>query len=171
VVPTDLVTLSALLGFAPQHLFYVVELADKMYFEFEIEKANGGRRKILAPRSDLKGIQRSVLEKILGEFPISDTCYAYVKGRSVVEAARRLSGHQAVLHLDIKDFFPSITARRVFGLFQSHGFNAKISYILTKICTCNDILCQGAPTSPYISNLIFRNADRQLLKLAAAFKV
>jgi RNA-directed DNA polymerase len=171
VAPTDLVTLSEFLGFAPQHIFYVVRLADDMYFEFQIKKANGGLRKIAAPRTELKGIQRAILEKILEIIPCNDACFAYVRGRSVVQAARKISGHKAVLRLDIKDFFPTITQKRVFGFFTSVGYNSTVSYILTKLCTLNGRLCQGAPTSPGISNLIFRAADKQLTSLAETFKL
>lgn len=171
MAPTDLVSLGAFLGFAPQHLFYLVELADEMYFEFEIRKASGGKRKISAPRSELKGVQRAILEKILEKIPVSDSSYAYVKGRSVVQAAEQISGHKAVLHLDIEDFFPTITQRRVLGFFKSIGYNSKVSYILSRLCTLNGALCQGAPSSPCLSNLIFRNADRQLTSLAHTFKL
>lgn len=171
MAPTDLITLSEFLGFAPQHLFYMVELSDQMYFEFEIKKANGGRRKIAAPRTDLKGIQRAILEKILQKSACSEHCFAYVKGRSAVQAARQLCGHKAVLHLDLKDFFPTITRKRVFGLFRSKGYNSAVSFMLAKLCTQNGVLCQGAPTSPYISNLIFLKADGQLSSLAATFKI
>jgi RNA-directed DNA polymerase len=171
VAPTNLATLSEFLGFAPQHLFYVIELADRMYFEFEIDKADGGKRKIAAPRTELKGIQRAILSKVLEKIPFSDYCYAYVPGRSAIEAATRISGHKAVLHLDISDFFPTITRRRVFGLFASRGFNTSVSFMLAKLCTYRNHLCQGAPTSPCISNLIFYRADQQLRSLANTFKL
>lgn len=105
MVANDLNTLSAFLGFAPQHIFYLVQLADKMYFEFEINKATGGKRKISAPRSELKGVQRAILGKILEPISVNRACFAYVKGRGVVDAASQLSGHRALLRLDIKDFF------------------------------------------------------------------
>jgi RNA-directed DNA polymerase len=171
VAPTDLVSLSKFLGFAPQHLFYVVELADKMYFQFKIEKASGGKRTIHAPRTELKGVQRAILKKILENVSCNDACFAYVRGRNVVQAARKISGHKAVLRLDVKNFFPTITQKRVFGLFKSQGFNSTVSFILSKLCTRNGELCQGAPTSPSISNLIFRNADEQLTSLATTFKL
>jgi hypothetical protein len=165
------VTLSAFLGFAPQHIFYLVELADQMYFEFKIPKANGKFRKISAPRTDLKGVQRAILEKILHAHEVHPASYAYVRERSVVQAAIKLSGHKAVLRLDIRDFFPTITEKRILGLFGSIGYNSTTAYILAKLCTFNGTLCQGAPTSPYLSNLIFRRADRQLTSLAKTFQL
>lgn len=171
MVADDLKTISAFLGFAPQHIFYLVELADKMYFEFEVKKANGGKRKISAPRPELKGVQRAILEKILERVPVDEACFAYVKGKGVVDAASQLSGYKAVLRLDIQNFFPSISQFRVHRLFGSIGYNSKVSYILSRLCTLNGALCQGAPTSPYLSNLVFRKTDRQLRSLATSFKL
>jgi hypothetical protein len=171
VAPTDLVTLSSFLGFAPQHIFYLVELADQMYFEFEIEKSAGGKRQISAPKTELKGVQVAILEKILRNQPVSDRAFAYVKGRSVVQATQELSGHKAVLHLDIENFFPTITRKRVFGFFRSIGYNNATSHILSRLCTLNGVVCQGAPTSPALSNLIFRKADKQLASVAHTFKI
>lgn len=170
-MPNNLETLSEYLGFAPQHLFYLIEIADDLYFEFEIKKANGGVRKIAAPRTELKGVQKAILRKILEKEACDENCYAYVRGRNVVQAAHRLSGHRATLHLDIQDFFPTVTQKRVFGLFRSLHFNSAVSFMLARLCTQKGILCQGAPTSPYLSNLIFRRADRQLSSLAETFKI
>lgn len=171
MAPTNLETLSTFLGFAPQHLFFLTKFSDRLYFEFRIPKSNGSERIIRAPRSELKGVQREILKKILEKESVSESCFAYVKKRSVVQAATALSGHKAVLHLDIKDFFPTIDRRRVFGLYRSLGYNNKVSYILSRLCTADNQLCQGAPTSPYLSNLIFRRADRQIASACAKFKL
>ena len=169
--PKDLASLSGFLGFAPQHLFYLVQLSDRMYFDFEIKKANGGSRRISAPRTELKGVQKEILRKILEPIPVHDNCMAYVKHRGVIQAAKKISGHKAVLCVDITNFFPSITSKRVFGFFRRLGYNDKTSFLLTKLTTYRGRLCQGAPTSPYLSNLIFHQADRQLNGLASSWSI
>lgn len=169
--PNDLASLSDFLGFAPQHLFYLVRLSDRMYFDFTIKKADGRSRRISAPRSELKGVQKAILRKILESIPVHDNCMAYVKHRSVIQAARKVSGHKAVLCVDIKDFFPSITSKRVFGFFKRLGYNDKTAFLLTKLTTYHGRLCQGAPTSPYLSNVIFHQADKQLNGLASSWSI
>jgi len=161
-----LIELSQFLGFAPQHIFYLAQGSDRLYFRFSIPKSNGGERKIVAPRQELKGVQKVILEKLLADIPVSSHCAAYVKGKSVVDAARQITGGKAVLNMDIKDFFPSISARRIFGLFRSYHFSTTSSYILTQLTTYKGALAQGAPTSPYLSNLIFQQADIRLAGLA-----
>jgi RNA-directed DNA polymerase len=152
-------------------LGWLVGGADKLYREFEIKKRDGGSRKISAPIADLKGVQRTILKKVFQSFEVSAHAYAYVKGKSAVLAAKKLAGGRHVLKLDIKDFFPTISSRRVFGLLRSFGFGTKASYLLTRLCTYQGALCQGAPTSPAIANLICRKMDSELAAYAASWGI
>lgn len=164
---TDLISLSKYLGLAPQHLFYLIALSDELYTEIKIPKKTKRRRyrKIHIPNLELKGAQRSILKEILSQIEVSRYAHAYVKGKSIVGAAQALAGRQSVLKFDIKDFFPSISSSRVYGLFRALRFNERVSWMLMRLCTYDDSLCQGAPTSPYISNLICRRLDRNLFDL------
>lgn len=73
-----------------------------------------------------------------------------------------------VLSLDLKDFFPSITSARVYGLLRSpfadlpDGVNA----IATRLCTLDGALPIGAPTSPIISNAVCYQLDGHLMRFA-----
>ena len=165
---TDLISLSKYLGLAPQHLFYLIALSDELYTEIKIPKKTKRRRyrKNYIPNLELKGAQRSILKEILSQIEVSRYAHAYVKGKSIVGAAQALAGRQSVLKFDIKDFFPSISSSRVYGLFRALRFNERVSWMLMRLCTYDDSLCQGAPTSPYISNLICRRLDRNLFDLA-----
>jgi hypothetical protein len=73
--------------------------------------------------------------------------------------------------MDIKDFFPSITGKRVVGLYRSLGFSDSVAYILSQLSLKGDCIAQGAPTSPSISNLIMRRFDRQMKKLATSWEM
>jgi RNA-directed DNA polymerase len=165
----DLDGLSRHLGFAPQHLWSLISNSDSLYKEFSIPKRAGGIRKITAPTPQLKGVQRAILRKILTSFGVSNSAFAYVKGRSSAEAAHKLAGRKHVLKMDIENFFPSISSRRVLGLISSFGFSSKAAYMLTRLCTYQDALCQGAPTSPHIANLICRKMDTELNAFAISW--
>jgi hypothetical protein len=175
--PTDLESLSRYLGFASQHIFYLVGNADKLYFEIEIPKKStslshwNNTRKISIPVTDLKGVQRVILSSILSHVPISEHSYAYVKGRSVTQAAQKLCGGKSVLKIDLSNFFPTVTSKRVFGMFRSLGFNNDVCFMLTKLTTYKGTLCQGAPTSPAISNIICRKMDLHLDALSKKWKM
>ncbi|MCV9910107.1 reverse transcriptase family protein [Brucella sp. HL-2] len=173
VQSSDLVSLASFLGFAPQHIYYLVENADSLYTTIEIPKNSdkNQKRTISIPFNDLKGIQRTINKKILKEFPVSLYTHSYVSGRSIITATNELCGGKSVLKMDIKDFFPSITIRRVIGLFESLGFNKKCSYILGKLCTKDGILAQGSPSSPAISNLILYKLDEKLVKFSNSWEI
>lgn len=160
-----IVNLAHLLGFAPQHIYYVVKNADGFYRTITIPKKRGGSRTIDMPLSELKGIQKQIDVCLLKDIKINNCVHSYVRGRSVITAARLLCGNRAILAMDIKDFFHSISARRIFGLFKSLGHDNKESYILTKLTTKDNRLGQGSPCSPAISNLILRNFDENILKI------
>lgn len=68
------------------------------------------------------------------------------------------------MNIDIKDFFPSIRAKRVFELFKGEYFEFpdKIAVLLTLLSTYKGILPAGSPASPVISNLCCLNLDDEL---------
>lgn len=169
----DLASIAKFLGFAPQHIFYLVENTKKCYVSIEIPKNSDPTkfRKLDIPISELKGVQRAINRKILYEFPVDDCVYSYVTTRSILTAAKQFCPGRAVLKVDIEDFFPSITFGRVFGLFESMGFCTAASFILARLTTFDGRLAQGAPTSPSISNLIMRGIDLRLKKLATTWEL
>ena len=103
-----------------------------------------------------------------------------MKGRSTVTNATPHVGQGVVLNLDLKDFFPTVSYRRVRGLFQSFGYSPAVATVLGLLCTeaprrkvgfdgaewwvaiAERCLPQGAPTSPAIANAISRKLDRRL---------
>ncbi len=168
----DLVSLSKYLGLAPQRLFFLASNSSNLYVPIEIKKRDGNSiRNIHIPISELKGVQKLILKKILREFSVSDHAYAYVAKRGVIEAANKLIGPNHIVRFDITDFFPSITSGRVYGLYKSLGFNDKVSYLLTSLTTYDGHLCQGAPTSPYISNLICKELDKRIYELCSKWQL
>jgi RNA-directed DNA polymerase len=169
----DLASIADFLGFAPQHIFYLVEDPDRCYVSIEIQKNSDPTkyRKLDIPISELKGVQRAINKKILYEFPADECVHSYVTARSILAAAREFCPGRAVLKVDIEDFFPSITFVRVLGLFKSLRFSEAASFILARLTTFGDRLAQGAPTSPAISNLIMRGIDFRLKRLASTWEL
>jgi len=75
-------------------------------------------------------------------------------------------GQEVVVKLDIREFFPSIRAARIEQYFRKIGWNAEAALLLTKLCTHEGALPQGAPTSPRLSNLVNFKMDARLAGLA-----
>ncbi|WP_349656550.1 reverse transcriptase domain-containing protein [Xanthomonas sp. 10-10] len=143
----------------------------QQYRAFQIPKKTGGLRQIYSPRLTLKNIQRQLLKYLLNVGPEpKNSAHGFRLNRSIVSNAKAHCQQRAgfILNLDLEDFFPSITFYRVRGLFSSpiFGFSHQVASLAAHICTFRNTLPQGAPTSPYISNIIARSLDRDLIDLA-----
>ncbi|MDX1932722.1 MAG: reverse transcriptase domain-containing protein [Capsulimonadales bacterium] len=157
------------------------------YSRFAIPKKKGGVRVISSPKRRLRVAQGWLLVSILEKLPVHDAAMAFRPGRSVVDNAVPHRGKAVVVKTDLKDFFPSITWRRVKRLFQSLGYGEGVSTILSLIATETPriavlldgkrrfaavgerALPQGACTSPAITNLLCRRMDARLAGAANAF--
>jgi hypothetical protein len=163
-----------------------------------VPRRDGLPRMIEAPKARLKEIQRWVLHEVLDHVPAHEAAHGFTRGRSAVSHARLHTRQDAVLRLDLKDFFASIAAGRVYGLFRALDYPPPVAHVLTGISTntipqavWSDIpktadprlvqprfwlgrqlatphLPQGAPTSPALANLAAFRLDRRLTGLADA---
>src|SRR5262249_12338200 len=144
---------------------------------FKIPKKTGGERLISAPMPRLKKAQYWILDNILRRVEVSDSAHGFLTGRSIVSNARPHVGADLIINLDLKDFFPTVSYKRVKGLFKSLGYSESAASVLGLICTEPDVeeveldgkryfvaltdrhLPQGAPTSPSITNILCRRLD------------
>jgi RNA-directed DNA polymerase len=159
-------------------------------------KSNGGFRLIEEPKPLLKHLQRVLAREILDHVPTHDAAHAFRRGRSAVTYASSHAGHSVLIHLDLQDFFGTVTAGRVFGIYRSCGYPERVAHLLTALTT-NTIprrlwaardyppsplladahfrlgqhlrhphLPQGSPTSPALANLSAYRLDLRLAGLA-----
>lgn len=154
------------LGISPKIIFSIRRKAHRHYRSFDIRKKNGSIREINSPRTYLKVIQWWILDNILTRIELPDHIFGFAPGRSAVQNAIFHSGANHVLNVDIVDFFPSISKRRVESVFRDLGYSHDVAKLLSELCTLDDRLPQGAPTSPAIANLVLRSLDRELANLA-----
>jgi RNA-directed DNA polymerase len=153
------------LGMTPAELKSV----QPTYRAFTIPKRSGGARRVLAPSPQLKNLQRRVLRRVLGRLRTHPAAMGFERGRSIVTHAALHAEADTVVRMDIQDFFPSTAAARVHEYFQKIGWNRDAARLLTELCTYQDCLPQGAPTSPRLSNLVNRRLDVRLTALARKF--
>ena len=196
--------LAGLLGLAPGDLEWFSDLRGLACRRFgsklehyryrTVLKRSGRLRLIEAPKSRLKQIQRWILMEILDRVPIHPAVHGFAAGRSIATFAVPHVGKRMVLKMDLRDFFPSIRARRIEAFWRIAGCTDSVAAALTGLTTnaaprgiwreCRreysdsrlseqahalygrPHLPQGAPSSPMLANICFRRADQRLEALA-----
>ncbi|MFH2093393.1 MAG: retron St85 family RNA-directed DNA polymerase [Pseudomonadota bacterium] len=154
--------LAHVLDVSVNHLNRLASDNVRHYTTFDIKKNNGNKRKIFAPKSYLKIVQRKILDNILEKVKINSHAEGFRKRRSILTNAQRHIGKTMVIKMDLKDFFPSITFKRISGLFKALGYPNEVAMTLTKLVTHQGVLPTGAPTSPVISNILSTKLDKRL---------
>lgn len=163
--------LAALLGCSMDELAaMMVGLEEHYYHEVKIPKKNGGLRILKVPAFRLKVIQRWILDNILKKMHVSECANGFCKKKSIVTNASVHIGKKCLINMDLKDFFPSIKQNKIFLIFYYYGYTTEVSYLLSRLCTCSGELPQGAPTSPYLSNIACLKLDKRLSGLAEKYK-
>lgn len=136
---------------------------EKNYKIYKIKKRNGKYRNICEPSSNLKQIQKRILTNILNNKSISKYAKAYHKGVGLKDNAIPHINKEMILKLDIKDFFENISFVDIYNsCFSIEYFPKSVGMILTYLCTYDNHLTQGSPTSAYISNLVMKEFDEEL---------
>lgn len=149
-----------------QELFFGNRRSE-LYTTFTISKKAGGTRTIEAPVDRLKSIQKWIKDEILDVFDPSEYATGFRKRYSIVDNAKKHIGKELVITVDVKDFFPSITYADVLKVFVYFGYKLDVAHLLTKLCTnADNVLPQGSPASPALSNLVALRIDKRLGKLA-----
>ena len=140
------------------------------YHRFKVAKRSGGERAIAAPAPELKALQRRVLRRLLGRLRAHPAATGFERGHSIVTNARAHVRQAVVIRLDVRDFFPSTRAERVYRYFRGIGWRRPAARRLRDICTLEGALPQGAPTSPRLANLVNHRLDARLAGIARRFR-
>lgn len=154
------------------------------YVRFDVPKKTGGVRTISAPMPQLKAAQYWVLNNILYKITAHDLAHGFLPERSIKTNAEPHVKQAVVINMDLKNFFPTLTYKRIKGMFKSLGYSQQIATVLGLLCTEPEMdkmeldgekfyvakgerfLPQGAPTSPMITNIICQKMDKRLAGLA-----
>ena len=133
-------------------------------------KRFGKIRTIYEPKPELKALQQRVIY-YLSQRGIGATKYAhgFVKGRGIQTAVRPHIKKNVIVHLDIKDFFPSITANMVWEALDREGVPTNMIERIVEIACLNEHLPIGSPCSPFLSNLVVKILDWKLAKLCKSW--
>lgn len=144
-------------------IYSIANNVEENYKIYKIKKNNGKYRTIYEPNPLLKSIQRKILINILNEKSISKYAKAYHRSISLLDNAKPHINKKIVLKLDIKNFFENISFLDVYNYcFPIEYFPKSVGMLLTYLCTYDNHLTQGSPTSAYISNLVMKDFDKEI---------
>lgn len=130
-------------------------------------------RSWLVPCVELKIVQRRIHHLISARFEPHPIAHGYVTGRGIVTNARMHVGKEWLFHVDLVDFFGSITEGRVFEALCEAlpEISSEDIRLITSLCCYEGFLPQGSPCSPILSNLACFRLDQQLQELASELGV
>lgn len=153
-------------------LYAISNHTERHYDTLVLKKQDGSNRILRTPKPLLKHIQRSITKHILSEIPVSPYAFAYKKETNLLSHALMHTNSPLLLKLDIKDFFDSITFPIIYQYALPETlYPPQIRMLLTHLCCYRERLPQGAPTSPYISNLVMKSFDYHLGGWCADFGI
>ncbi len=157
----------------------VIKDKTNYYYSYPIRKRNGKKRYIDAPVGILKDWQEIIVKKVLYRFGPHPIAYGFARNRNPIKAAQVHTNQKILVAMDIKNFFNSMTKDSILSLFVYLQRAKPIWNIITQpdlmqniediaeVLTYRDIVPQGAPSSPALSNLYMLRADKMLNKIAA----
>ena len=149
----------------------------KFYHTFSIPKKSGGERIITAPTGYLKGMQKAIAALLGMLYKAPECVTGFTAKRNVNTNALAHIGKNYVFNSDLKDFFPSITRAMVFDTLRRYDVKEEVAQYIATVCTITtdgddlpeDVLPQGSPASPILSNMVCLRMDRNLEWLAGKY--
>lgn len=180
-----------ILGIDRIEISTIIENRGFHYSYYVIKKKSGGYRRIITPHKNIRYLQDWIKINILDKINVHHACTGFVKNKSILDNAKPHINAEAILNIDLKNFFETINEKRVYGIFRHLGYHTNLAVEFARICTVSmpegkfeklednlrehfedyyympeAVLVQGAPTSPTLSNIACLCLDNRLLKLA-----
>ena len=162
--------LAVLFGYSLDFVYALSKKQHKFYRSFKI-KHGKKTRTIHSPRVALKVIQKWLGTHLSQAIIFDNHVCGFVKGKSFVDAAKIHEGARWVYSIDISDFFPSISRNEIIKALNDIGYELESSTLISNLCTLDNVLAQGSPASPVLSNIVMKDIDNKLLHLANIYNL
>jgi len=123
-----------------------------------------------APVAFLKFKQRELV-KYLQKIELPSCLYGGVKNKNSIQNTLQHENARYFFTIDLKDFFSNINNNQVNRALRENGISWDDARIITKLCTVNRCLPQGAPTSSVLANIVFAPTARKLAEFSTEKKI
>lgn len=147
----------------------VLKNKEKYYKKFKIPKKNGSYRLIQQPTGILYSLMSYLLIALKKKEPTSifaSASFAFSQNKNIVDNAQLHTNKKYVINLDLKDFFNSIDFKKVCdSLIYYYNLNPASAILYSSIFTYRNSLPTGAPTSPFLSNLVTYKLDLAIARV------
>ena len=126
------------------------------------KKVRVGARAILQPVPELQRVQKHLIAQLKNyRVGLHPAAHAYRENRSIITAAEPHVGKRRLLRIDLKAFFATVTPEMVFEWLPRsvpQGLKDRIK----NWCFLDGSLPQGAPSSPFLSNVAMYGVDKRI---------
>jgi len=162
----------------------LASFVDQPYKRFRKQKPTGGFRWLHEPCTELKNVQEVLLHEFFYKWRVSDLLFGFNPCHSSRDGAKTHLLEHAVprwtLKLDLKDAFSSVTSEVLEKMFydmlsiffdlnseEEKKVHHELVSIILRLITHNGRMIQGAPTSPYLLNLVLSRIGlvKELIKI------
>ncbi|EEO01736.1 TPA: retron St85 family RNA-directed DNA polymerase [Vibrio cholerae] len=150
-------------------------IPSKHYKVYKIPKKRLGFRTIAQPTPAIKVIQKQIVDYLIPKTSIHTSALAYVSGKGVKDNALQHVKSDYLLKVDLENFFNSITPKMLVKALKHQGIDVSETDIMvlsqflfwniTKKANGKLVLSIGAPSSPFVSNLVMFAFDQRMSKL------
>jgi len=189
----DGMTVQQLRGYLIEHWGSIREQLLKGTYEpqpvlrVEIEKPDGGMRKLGIPEVVDRFLQQAVLQVLQSRWDptFSEHSYGFRPGRSAQQAVRQAQeyiarGSRWVVDLDLEKFFDRVNHDRLMNAIAARVQDKRMLKLIRGFLTAgvmeNGLVSpvqegtpQGGPLSPLLSNLVLDELDRELKRRGHQF--
>lgn len=155
----------------PLRVLREVASTAKSYYYYQRRPIGKKVRLLRIPQGRLCEIQRAIKTKLLDPMPLSQNVHGWRKRHSPKTYVKSHLRQAIIVNADIKDFFPSVSAGRVYGFWIEKGYSPDAANLLTSLTTCDNQLPQGSATSQSIGNQVLRKLNRRLEGLAVKHRL
>lgn len=124
------------LGIADVSLLQIIRRETDPYTEVKIQKRNGGVRILAVPSGPTKTLQNMLLKDYLNSPGLAhDRAFAFITGKSSVEAVREHKNAQWLVKVDLKDFYHSIDEKMVYESLRQSSVDAYKAFFVSRVVT------------------------------------